>query len=167
MILMLMRARSGEPWGPSSTGTENNAKPSSLLDSCRAGAQSRGGGNERRNPRADPARTAACSPAVPRHGTARSSPAGADLGRGRIPSVGVVDSTDRGGHGAQLESGPPAPGLGWIPRDPSVAQLAYVWGGRALRAVAPRSDSANFPGFFSILCSVFRDSVVTIFRVLS
>jgi len=45
--------------------------------------------------------------------------------------------------------------------------LAYVWGGRALRAVAPRSDSANFPGFFSILCSVFRDSVVTIFRVIS
>ena len=34
-------------------------------------------------------------------------------------------------------------------------------------AVAPRSDSANFPGFFSILCSVFRDSVVTIFRVIS
>ena len=23
--------------------------------------------------------------------------------------------------------------------------LAYVWGGRDLRAVAPRSDSANFP----------------------
>ena len=45
--------------------------------------------------------------------------------------------------------------------------LAYVWGGRDLRAVAPRSDSANFPGFFSILCSVFRDSVVTIFRVIS
>ena len=48
-----------------------------------------------------------------------------------------------------------------------VALLAYVWGGRDLRAVAPRSDSANFPGFFSILCSVFRDSVVTIFRVIS
>ena len=47
------------------------------------------------------------------------------------------------------------------------AALAYVWGGRDLRAVAPRSDSANFPGFFSILCSVFRDSVVTIFRVIS
>ena len=47
------------------------------------------------------------------------------------------------------------------------AGLAYVWGGRDLRAVAPRSDSANFPGFFSILCSVFRDSVVTIFRVIS
>ena len=46
-------------------------------------------------------------------------------------------------------------------------KLAYVWGGRDLRAVAPRSDSANFPGFFSILCSVFRDSVVTIFRVIS
>src|SRR5271157_1401175 len=45
--------------------------------------------------------------------------------------------------------------------------LAYVWGGRDPRAVAPRSDSANFPGFFSILCSVFRDSVVTIFRVIS
>ena len=45
--------------------------------------------------------------------------------------------------------------------------LAHVWGGRALRAVAPRSDSAIFPGFFSILCSVFRDSVVTIFRDLS
>src|SRR5208282_1476667 len=45
--------------------------------------------------------------------------------------------------------------------------LSYVWGGRDLRAVAPRSDSANFPGFFSILCSVFRDSVVTIFRVIS
>ena len=48
-----------------------------------------------------------------------------------------------------------------------LAGLAYVWGGRDLRAVAPRSDSANFPGFFSILCSVFRDSVVTIFRVIS
>ena len=47
------------------------------------------------------------------------------------------------------------------------ADLAYVWGGRDLRAVAPRSDSANFPGFFSILYSVFRDSVVTIFRVIS
>ncbi len=47
------------------------------------------------------------------------------------------------------------------------AEPAYVWGGRALRAVAPRSDSASFPGFFSILCSVFRDSVVTIFRVIS
>ena len=45
--------------------------------------------------------------------------------------------------------------------------LAYVWGGRDLRAVAPSSDSANFPGFFSILCSVFRDGVVTIFRVIS
>src|SRR5208283_4990107 len=45
--------------------------------------------------------------------------------------------------------------------------LSYVWGGRDLRAVAPRSDSANFPGFFSILCSVFRDSVVTTFRVIS
>ena len=45
--------------------------------------------------------------------------------------------------------------------------LAYVWGGRALRSVAPRSDSAIFPGFFSILCSVFRDSVVTIFPDLS
>src|SRR5208282_4522971 len=73
----------------------------------------------------------------------------------------------------------------WIfPRDPRFAekagpildlyagkwegkQLAYVWGGRDLRAVAPRSDSANFPGFFSILCSVFRDSVVTILRVIS
>ena len=48
-----------------------------------------------------------------------------------------------------------------------IPRLAYVWGGRDLRAVAPRSDSANFPGFFSILCSVFRDSVVTIFRVIS
>ena len=48
-----------------------------------------------------------------------------------------------------------------------ICGLAYVWGGRDLRAVAPRSDSANFPGFFSILCSVFRDSVVTIFRVIS
>jgi len=49
----------------------------------------------------------------------------------------------------------------------AVERLPYVWGGRDLRAVAPRSDSANFPGFFSILCSVFRDSVVTIFRVIS
>ncbi len=48
-----------------------------------------------------------------------------------------------------------------------VVTLAYVWGGRALRAVAARSDSAIFPGFFSIPCSVFRDSVVTIFRYLS
>ena len=53
-------------------------------------------------------------------------------------------------------------------KDQSLAtKLSYVWGGRDLRAVAPRSDSANFPGFFSILCSVFRDSVVTIFRVIS
>jgi len=29
------------------------------------------------------------------------------------------------------------------------------------------SDLAIFPGFFSILCSVFRDSVVTIFREIS
>src|SRR5208282_3543151 len=49
----------------------------------------------------------------------------------------------------------------------AIEHLAYVWGGRDLRAVAPRSDSANFPGFFSILCSVFRDSVVTTFRVIS
>src|SRR5208337_1075432 len=55
-------------------------------------------------------------------------------------------------------------------RNPHIGRpgfLSYVWGGRDLRAVAPRSDSANFPGFFSILCSVFRDSVVTIFRVIS
>jgi len=55
----------------------------------------------------------------------------------------------------------------WASRALVIIVLAYVWGGRALRAVAPRSDSANFPGFFSILCSVFRDSVVTIFRVIS
>ena len=53
------------------------------------------------------------------------------------------------------------------PTPATPAGLSYVWGGRDLRAVAPRSDSANFPGFFSILCSVFRDSVVTIFRVIS
>jgi len=48
-----------------------------------------------------------------------------------------------------------------------IFRLAYVWGGRAPRAVAARSDSAIFPGFFSIPCSVFRNSVVTIFRDLS
>ena len=35
------------------------------------------------------------------------------------------------------------------------------------RAVATRSDSAIFPGFFSIPSSVFRDSVVTLIRDLS
>ena len=47
------------------------------------------------------------------------------------------------------------------------SRLAYVWGGRAPRAVAARSDSAIFPGFCSIPCSVFRDSVVTLIRDLS
>ena len=54
-----------------------------------------------------------------------------------------------------------------VPEPASLVLLAYVWGGRDLRAVAPRSDSGNFPGFFSILCSVFRDSVVTILQVIS
>jgi len=42
MKLMLMRARSGESWGRSSIRKEYNAKPSSLLDSRRAGAKHRG-----------------------------------------------------------------------------------------------------------------------------
>ena len=45
--------------------------------------------------------------------------------------------------------------------------LAYVWGGRAPRAVTARSDSAIFPGVFSDAFLVFRDSVVTIHRDLS
>src|SRR5208337_2012280 len=36
------------------------------------------------------------------------------------------------------------------PKDTAGRPIAYVWGGRAPRAVAERSDSAIFPGFFSI-----------------
>ena len=80
--------------------------------------------------------------------------------------IGVEQETLRIGAvptGLQKTGGDPRPSRAAS----GLAILPYVWGGRDLRAVAPRSDSANFPGFFSILCSVFRDSVVTIFRVIS
>ncbi len=45
--------------------------------------------------------------------------------------------------------------------------LAYVWGGQAPRAGAEGLDSAFFPAVFLNPCSVFPDSVVTIFGDIS
>ena len=44
---------------------------------------------------------------------------------------------------------------------PGLSILAYVWGGRAPRAVAARSDSAIFPGFASARQLVRQDGGVT------
>ncbi len=50
---------------------------------------------------------------------------------------------------------------------PQPPDLAYVWGGQAPRALAEGLDSAFFPAVFLNPCSVFPDSVVTIFGDIS
>ena len=60
----------------------------------------------------------------------------------------------------------PAP-KGILASATSIRAASLCLGWPSPRAVAARSDSAIFPGFCSIPCSVFRDSVVTLIRDLS